>query len=445
MSTGDRPHATAAILSIGDELILGQKLDTNAEWLSGRLAALGVRPVEHVTLDDDVEQIALALARLGGRADLVVVTGGLGPTADDLTREALARAMGDSLVEDEGALLRLEAVAKRRGREIGANRVQALRPSRAVCLDNEHGTAPGLWGTLGDGARGCDVVCLPGPPSENRPMFEGAVVPRLRLGGRVIAVRVLHTFGLPESEVGARLGALMERGRNPIVGTTASGGVVSCRVRFEGDAGEAGGAMERAVEGVRGAVGDHVFGEGEETLAEALVEALRERDARLVVAESCTGGLLGAKVTGVAGSSDVFVGGWQTYSNEMKKAALGVDGALVDDPAAAGYVGAVSAEVAGAMAVGALRAAPGGGAEFALAITGIAGPGGATAGKAVGTVFIALASRGGSGEARVVECRRFQIAGDRERVRDRSAMSALAMVWLHLRGIGVGRLTWEVG
>jgi nicotinamide-nucleotide amidase len=435
-------HAHAAILSVGDELILGQSLDTNTRWIADRLLDLGVRPLLHATAPDDRADIAAEMVRLAGRADLVVVTGGLGPTADDLTRDALADATGEALVEDSDTLGRLAAWYEGRGQPMPApNRVQAMRPARARCLPNDHGTAPGLSAALG----GADIFCLPGPPGEMRPMFQRFVEPALR-PGLLVRTRAVQVFGLGESRVAELLGDLMRRENSPLVGTTASVGLVTVRMRWESAPGAppdaAAGALDRVEARVRELLGDAVItpsgAPGDRGLPEVVVGMLRERGRTLAIAESCTGGLLGSMVTRVPGSSEVFAGGWITYTNAMKAAQLGVDASHFPE-VRSGAPGAVSAEVCLAMAEGARRRAatahPGGsgpgagGTDHAIAITGIAGPGGATEGKPVGTVWIGLADRDGR-----TECRRFEFAGDRDAVRQWSAMTALGMLRMRLAG-----------
>lgn len=430
-------HARAVILSIGDELVLGQSLDTNSRWLSERLVAAGVQPLRHVTVADDVAAIAEELTRAAAEADLVVATGGLGPTMDDLTRAALAQAMDRPLEEDAEALAQIRAWYDGRGRRMPeTNRVQALRPAGALCLANENGTAPGLRGALGE----ADVFCLPGPPREMRPMFERFVAPALR-AGRSVRTRLLRSFGLGESRVAEVLGDLMDRKRNPLVGTTASAGVVTVRMRWEGPAGgPAREGEERLLETerlVRELLAPAVFtppgGSGERELSEVVLDLLQLRSERLAVVESCTGGLLGAMITEVAGISAVFTGGWITYTNAMKAGHVGVPETFFPE-VREGAPGAVSSEVAQAMALGALQRArheigapPG--ADHALAITGIAGPDGGSESKPVGTVWICRASRDGT-----MDCRRFLFAGGRESVRQWSAVTALGMLRLKLVG-----------
>ena len=425
------PIRTCAILAIGDELILGQKTDTNSAWIADRATRRSVDVLEHVTVDDDIQAIAGAVRRLARSADLIVTTGGLGPTSDDLTRQALGEAMGDPLVEDEDALAAIRSWFEGRGRSMpAANRVQARRPSRARCLPNPNGTAPGLRATLERDDRSCVVFCLPGPPREMRPMFEACVEPLLSPGeGVIVRTRALHTFGLGESEVASRLGELMDRGRDPLVGTTASRGVVTCRLRSRRAASEPDAVrdLDETERDIRRRLGDTVFlvGENDRPLESHVLDRLRDLGERMVVAESCTGGLLGATLTSQPGSSDAFCGGWVTYTNEMKQALLGVSAQALDTH------GAVSRQVALAMARGALLGGESaGGADHALAITGVAGPGGGSETKPVGTVWIARASNDGSDDAR-----RFRFAGDRDAVRQWSAMTALGMLRLHLDGV----------
>lgn len=426
-------HRTAAIVSMGDELTLGQTLDTNSRWLSQRLVLAGIVPIEHITVPDDLERTADTFARLAASVDLIISSGGLGPTADDLTREALARAMGDSLIEDPASLSQIEAWFKGRGREMPAlNRVQALRPSRGEAIENRQGTAPGIAGRITQPGRECDVFCLPGPPREMQPMFESFVAERLRPPtDRVVVTKVLHTVGIGESDLATRLGPLMARERNPLVGTTASGGIVSIRIRYEGPGPREQAAAEvaRAAQAASELAGPHLFGADGDTLASVVLEKLRRRGERLSVVESCTGGMLGSILTEVPGSSDVFWGGWITYANQTKREQAGVPAKLFAETGPADAPGAVSREVAEAMARGGLERS---GTDHCLSITGIAGPGGGTEAKPVGTVWIARAWRTAAGTE--IEARRFAMGGDRAAVREWSSRWALAMLWLGLEG-----------
>jgi len=407
----DKRHRTAAILSIGDELALGQKLDTNSKWLAERLTDAGITVAVKMTLPDDLDAIASRFAELAKSHDLVISTGGLGPTADDLTRHALAKAMGEEVVEDEAAMREILAWYKGTGRVMPeANRVQALRPASAVCLSNEKGTAPGLRAELS----GADVFCMPGPPREMHPMYDRFVAPILSVD-RVVMTRVLQTVGMGESAIADLLAPLMDRSRNPLVGTTASSSIVSVRIRYEGQVRAEGETQIAQTERlVREKVGQIVFAEGESSLAEVVLEMLRQRKQTVSTVESCTGGLIGEMLTEIPGSSDAYLGGWVTYTNAMKTSQVGVH------PDVFQKHGAVSEECCRAMAEGGRERS---GSDFAISVTGVAGPGGGSAEKPVGTVWIGLATPTGT------HAERFLFKGDREIVRQRSATAALAMLW----------------
>ena len=401
----------AAILSIGDELILGQTQDTNARWLAGRLADRGVPCVQFRVVPDDLAAQAAALRELAAVAQVVIVTGGLGPTDDDLTREALRVAMGDAnpLVLDAPSLEALDRWFTHRGRSMpDINRRQAMRPSGAECLRNDFGTAPGLRGTVG----GSTIVCLPGPPREMEPMFNQFVLPLLPK--QAMTTGVVHAFGQGESFLAERLGYRMHRDRNPLVGTTASGSVVSARVRGRDAAAEPA-AMQAELAAIEALWKPFAFGRSTTTLAGALGAALRERGLTMALAESCTGGLAGSLVTAESGSSAWFLGGLMTYANEAKRDLCGVPEALIVEH------GAVSAPVAAALARGArerLRA------DWAASITGVAGPNGGSDAKPVGTVYIGVSGPG------FESVRRFKYPGERASVRDRAAKTALVLLRL---------------
>lgn len=437
-------HRTAAIISQGDEIVIGQTLDTNSKWIAARLLELGIVSVEHVSLPDDRNAIAGAFRRFASQVDLIICSGGLGPTADDLTRFALADAMNDSLVDDADALRQIAEWFAARGRAMNElNKVQAQRPTRAAMLPNDFGTAPGIWAKVGN----ADVVCLPGPPRELVPMFEQLVQPRLKADTtRTVRVRVLHTIGLGESDIalrfrGASGGDLMARDRSPLVGTTASNGVVSCRVRYEGTLPpeEAEKLLDRDEAIIRSLIGEAIFGSGNDTLASVIVRTLKERNRTVATVESCTGGMAAALLTDVPGASDVFRSGWVTYANDVKTREVGVSAELFNSENGKGHSkapGAVSPEVALAMAQGGMREA---GADYAIAVTGIAGPGGSSSEKPVGTVFIACVTRQGEPDVR-----RFAFTGDRGAIREWSARAALAVLWLTLSGRRDVRLLRQV-
>lgn len=437
-NTNDPAHDRAAILAIGDELTLGQSIDTNSAWIADRLASIGVATVEHATVADDRAAITSAIVRLGALAPLVICTGGLGPTPDDCTRDALAQVMGEELVEDRQAIAWLEEFSAKLARPLpSTNSVQALRPVTATLIHNPNGTAPGMHARLGAGAHNSDIYCLPGPPREMQPMFDASVAPAIDHPGAHVLTRYLNTFGLGESAIAERLQTLLARDATPTVGLTTDGVDVRFRVRADGERAEAERAIAGAVREIEDSMGAYLFSEGETPLCEIVVGLLKSRGERLATVESCTGGLLGAMLTSVPGSSAVYTGGWVTYSDAMKESSVRVPKVMLDK------FGAVSEPVARAMAEGAMLIAPDGGADHALAITGIAGPDGGSKEKPVGTVFIACASRTGDGSIET-SGRRFRFTGDRELVRQRSAQAALAMLRFTLIGEVEKPLLWQV-
>ncbi|MBN2447995.1 MAG: competence/damage-inducible protein A [Phycisphaerae bacterium] len=403
---------TAWIISIGTELTLGQTVDTNGAWLAQRLAALGIQTDRHVAVADDLAATADVALAAAGAAEVVLITGGLGPTDDDLTRAALARAAGVELVFDETSLAHIRGFFAARGREmLERNRTQAMLPRGAKAILNTCGTAPGVELRL----RGCPCYVMPGVPFEMRAMFERDIEPVLRVAaaGRALRQRRLHLFGMPESEVGDVLADLMVRGRNPEVGTTATLGIIGVRINAAGDsAAEADVLLDETEREVRQRIGTPVFGRDEDTLAGVVGRMLVGRGATVSTAESCTGGLIAKELTDVAGSSAYFLGGAVTYSNAAKTAVLGVDEELI------AAHGAVSEPVAAAMASGARARF---GSDYAVSTTGIAGPGGGTAQKPVGLVYIGLATPTDT----VVLERRFGGSVPREAIREWAARTAL--------------------
>jgi len=401
----------AAILAIGDELVSGASNDTNSAYLARELAARGIATRSVHVLRDDADAIHREISRASTEADLILITGGLGPTADDLTRHGLAKSMSAELVLDEVSLERIEAFFAKRGRTMRpGNRIQAMFPKGAEVLENDIGTAPGIAAVIGP-AR---VFVLPGVPQEMRRMFERCVLPRLPGERGAIVQRVLRCFGAGESDVAARIEDLMARGAEPEVGITVSAGLISIRITAHGrDTSDADRRAEAAAGEIRRRVGHLVIGEGDATLASVVGAALRETGQTLSAAESCTGGLIGVMVTEAPGASEYFLGGLIAYANDVKREQLGVAQALLDEH------GAVSRPVAVAMAQECRRRF---GSDWALSVTGIAGPGGGTPEKPVGLVFIGLAGPSGTRVERHV------FPGDREIIRRRSARAALDLL-----------------
>ncbi len=405
----------ADIIAMGTELTTGASTDTNSAWLSSRFVELGVSTRRHVTIADDLPAIVHEVRESARCAKVVVMTGGLGPTVDDMTRDALADAVGEALVLDESALAEIEAFYASLGREMPeTNRRQAMRPESATMLRNDWGTAPGLRIRIGD----AEVFSLPGVPREMKAMFAAYVVPAVEaMAGREhVSVRVIRTFGAGESNLAEQISDLMTVGRNPAVGTTASEGVISVRIVARGESDEAADALaQKDIDAVRERLGVLVYGEGDDTLASVVGKRLAELRKTVSTAESCSGGLLGAMLTDVPGSSAYYVGGFIPYSYEQKSESLGIPMELIQTH------GAVSEPCAEAMAERCRALTK---SDYALSITGIAGPGGGTEDKPVGLVYIALADSAG---VKVKECR-FSERLNREVIRDRSARTALNML-----------------
>jgi nicotinamide-nucleotide amidase len=420
---------TGIILSIGDELILGQTIDTNSAWLSQRLAEIGVPVIAHITVADDQAAIEQAIDESVQRCQVLLITGGIGPTPDDLTRQALAAAMKQPLKTDEAWLSHIRKFFRRLGREMpGMNAIQAMIPQEAELIWNHHGTAAGIYARLPSANVGDSVThvfVMPGVPKEMHEMYRRDALPRFQklsstAGGAVILSRTLHTFGLGESAIAQTLGDLMRRDRNPSVGTTVSQGVVSVRInsRF-GSREEAQRELTETERLCREALGDLAYGADDQTLAQVVGQLLTSSRKTVATAESCTGGLLAKYLTDIPGSSAYFNRGWVTYSNQAKIQDLGVPESLITQH------GAVSEPVVHSMASQARQRAS---ADYALAISGIAGPDGGTAQKPVGTVCVALA------DSDNVKARTFLFPGDREMIRDRSAKMALTLLRVHLLG-----------
>src|SRR5688500_15654471 len=408
----------AIILSIGDELVLGQTVDTNSAWISQQLAAVGCGVAAHMTVGDDQKSIEQAIQESVGRCDFLIISGGIGPTEDDLTRQALAACMNAPLETDDAWLARLKVLLARTGRDMPqGNAIQAQIPRGATIIENTAGIAAGIDATFVHGVQKtiCRVFVMPGVPKEMKAIFTRHVLPHVREagGGAVILSRTLHTFGMGESWVAEKLGPLMMRQRNPSVGTTVSHGVVSVRINARYPSREeAQRHLDETARACEPALRDLVFGRDDQTLAQVLAASLATSRHTVTTAESCTGGLLAKMLTDVPGSSDYFRQGWVTYSNDAKRDRLGVSESLLN------VHGVVSEPVVEAMARNARRLAK---ADAALAISSVAGPTGGTPQKPDGTVCIALAwqkdeaARGDSRYAdSAVTTRTFTFPGDRE-------------------------------
>ncbi|HEX6208141.1 MAG TPA: competence/damage-inducible protein A [Actinomycetota bacterium] len=402
----------AEIVAVGTELLLGQIANTNAKELSERLAETGLDVLHHQAVGDNVDRIAEGVELALSRADVVVVTGGLGPTGDDVTREGLARAFGVELERRPEIEDFLRERFRRLERDMPeSNLRQALVPAGAEYVLPERGTAPGLVLRRGERV----VYAIPGVPAEMREMLEGTILPQLRerAGETTIASRVVKTAGMAEAQVAELLDDLFEGSTNPTVAYLAGSGEV--RVRLTAKAASRTQALELIApveEEVRRRLGRAVYGSDDDLLEAVIGRMLQDRGWRVACAESLTGGALGARLTDVPGASLWFAGSAVSYTNEAKRDVLGVPQEVLDGP------GAVSEECARAMAEGARRLY---GTEVGVALTGVAGPN-EQEGVAPGTVWVAVA--GGGGE----EVRKVVAPGDRDGVRRWAVQSALILL-----------------
>jgi nicotinamide-nucleotide amidase len=411
----------AAILAVGSELLGTDRLDTNSLRLTALLDRYGVELRRKAVIGDSEAEIAAELRSLLPRVDLVLVSGGLGPTADDVTREAVATALGRRLQLDEGVLAALERRFQALGwRMPGVNRRQAWVVEGAEVLANERGTAPGLRVASG----GCTLFLFPGVPSELEGLMASALEPWLaaRAGGIGRETAVLKIAGLPESVVEERIAPAYEEFGREAITILANVGEIRLQATAAGPEPERRARLVAMVARLAELAGDAVFATREEDTLESVVGGLlRASGGTLTAAESCTGGLFSQRITAVPGSSDYFLGAVVTYSNELKTRLVGVPPALLAEH------GAVSEPVARAMAAGVRQAL---GSDWGVGITGVAGPGGGGAEKPVGTVHLAVAGPGpgpGNGDGEV-EHRALRLPGDRDRVRRFSAQIALEML-----------------
>ncbi|HTW67694.1 MAG TPA: competence/damage-inducible protein A [Bryobacteraceae bacterium] len=399
----------AEIIAVGSELLTPQRLDTNSLYLTDQLNALGVEVVRKTVVGDERERLTDSILGAATRSKIVVLTGGLGPTEDDLTRDAVAGALGRSLVFHQDICDAIEARLRFLGRKMAEiNRRQAYVIEGAEVLHNARGTAPGQW-ILNDGVA---FVLLPGPPVELKAMFEEQCLPRLEklLPPQVIRTRWLRTVGMSESELDQLISPVYTRYANLATTILAVSGEIHVHLRARcATAREAESLVAQASAEIEPLIGDRVYSCNGDSLEKVVGDLLRARGASLCVAESATGGLLGGRITAVPSASDYFRGGFVTYSDQMKIQLLGVPAELIAEHTA------VSEPVAKAMAEGARSRT---GSDYALSITGYAGP----SGENVGLVFIGLAAPDGA------EVRRVQWPADRDRVRAFSTNIALDML-----------------
>jgi len=407
----------ASLIIIGNELLSGQTIDTNSAYLGQRLMCLGVPVVKKHIVPDEVDAIEQALVLAAQEADIILVTGGLGPTDDDVSRHGLAKFLGVDLKLHEDLIDDIRARFSAASKEMpDSNLIQAYIPDSAEPIKNEFGTAAGIKAYFQDKA----CFLMPGVPMELHQMFERSVVDLLKqiIGDQAVEIRKLRCFGIGESALAVMLGDKMQRDRNPLINCTVSCGVLTLHIIGQSQCADQ--ALKMVLdeqEQLNNMLGSLVFGTEDETLAEVVGKDLIRNNQTLALAESCTGGLIGKYITDCPGASKFFKQGWITYSNEAKIEQLDVSAELIN------RYGAVSKQVAQAMAMGARRKSN---TNYSIAVTGIAGPEGGTKEKPVGLVFIGIDSDLG---CKVKQC---SFSRDREFIRQRAAQTALHELWKRL-------------
>ena len=400
------------ILSVGTEILLGDILNTNSRYLSRELANLGIDVYYHQVVGDNRERILNALKEAFSRSDIIITTGGLGPTKDDMTKELVAEFLGMDMYLHEESLKKIEDYFKKMGRiPVKSNEKQAYFPKEAIILENNNGTAPGAIFEK-DGKA---IIVLPGPPKEMEPMFNESVRKYLEsLTGYTIVSEVLRVFGIGESEAESKLQDLIDNGQNPTIAPYAKEGEVTFRITAKGkDEDEARRLIKPLKEEVYNRLGNLIYNTGDVSIQEPVGEMLVNKNMTIGVSESCTGGLVSAKLIEYPGISSVFLEGAVTYSNEAKMRTLNVKKDTLEK------FGAVSEETAREMAEGIAKRC---GARIGVSTTGIAGPGGGTEEKPVGLVYIGVYI---DGETKV---ERHVFSGNRSAVRNKASMTALNMV-----------------
>ena len=413
----------AVILSTGDEITTGKVVDTNANYLSDKLAEIGIDLVAVITVGDVPERLEWAWRSAIGLSDVVISTGGIGPTADDLTTETIARLAGVKLWRDEPSVEHIKRLFASINRQMPENNLkQALFPEGAEVIQNPLGTAPGFRMPVTLNGHTSHLIVMPGVPREMKPMMENTVMPWIsanRGTNQVYAVRTFQTFGISESALDEAVHGLIKP-EEAKVSFRASFPQISLKIRVEGAPGEVDGRLNKLSKRVREKISQYVYAEGEASMEEVVAKLFTEKNLTLAIAESCTGGLIGHRITNVAGSSKFFLGDLVTYSNDVKSALLGVSEATLKAH------GSVSEDCVREMAAGARNRT---GATVAVATSGVAGPDGGTPDKPVGTVCIALSADDQS------LTRRYQFRGTRDWIK--LITSQVALDWLRRYALGL--------
>jgi nicotinamide-nucleotide amidase len=410
----------AAIICVGNELLNGQTVDTNSSWLAERLLSVSIPVVCTCVVGDVVGDIKSAIEYASGRADIILITGGLGPTDDDLTRNGIAEFLGVELEYHSEIEEEIKKFFSARGVLMAEkNKVQAYLPVGTSAIENGLGTAPGIFYKNDKKI----IAAFPGVPSEMKQMFDKSVLPRIKkiACGEFLIIRKVRCIGAGESVVAEMLGDLMSRGRNPQINCTVNCGIITLYVVARAEKkGKAETMAAKDIERLYSILGKLIYGLDEQSLAEVVGQKLVEKKKTLAMAESCTGGLIAKMITDVAGSSRYFNRGWVTYSNESKISELGVGKKIIDQ------YDAVSGEVSAAMARGARQKS---GADYAIAVTGIAGPQGGGEQKPVGLVYVSIACAEGINTEKFLFGPR-----DRDFIRIRTSQNALNLLRLKLGG-----------
>lgn len=399
----------AEIMAVGTEILLGDIVNTNSQFLAKELAVLGIGVFRHTAIGDNEERFTKALGEAFERANIVITTGGLGPTKDDLTKEAAAKFLNKKLIRNEEAYNDIRNYFLKTGRSFKAsNEKQADFLEGSIILKNNNGTAPGC--IIEDNNR--IIIMLPGPPREMIPMFNEAVIPYLKkLSDRVFVSKVLRIVGIGEGDMAEKISDIIDKQSNPTVAPYAKESDVTLRITAEGKNEEEAKELIFPVEKcIRERLGEDIYGEGDTSLEEEVGKLLVDKKLTISTAESCTGGLLAGKLINYPGISSVFLEGMITYSNEAKEARLGVNMETIIS------YGAVSEETAREMVEGLVAKT---GTDIGISVTGIAGPGGGTIEKPVGLVYVGLSINGKS------QVKKFIFAGNREKVRHRTVISSL--------------------
>ena len=411
----------AEILAVGTELLMGQIVNTNAQYISSKLPDLGVSVYYHSVVGDNPERLKESLELALKRCDVVITTGGLGPTQDDLTKETISQLCGRKLVLHEESLEDIKAFFRKIGREMTLNNEkQAYMPENSIILKNNNGTAPGC---IIENA-GKIIVMLPGPPSEMKPMFNDFVFPYFkRKGSYKIESKFLRVFGIGESAMETRIMDLVDRQTNPTIATYAKEGEVTIRVSAKVEQGEdAELLLQPVIDEIRSRTGECLYSDEDKTLDQVAAELLLKNHLTLAAAESCTGGLISQTLTNIPGISKVFMGGAVTYSNDAKEEYLGVRRETLMQ------YGAVSSNTAAEMADGVRRRLK---TDIGVSITGIAGPDGGTPEKPVGLVYIGLATENS------VITKELRLLGSRNRIRTITALNVFDIIRRHILNLEI--------